>query len=454
MLYYPTHALPGRITIGNHSGIPLGQHNRLRLRIPVYYGWVIIFFGTLMMLCSIPGQTMGVSVFTDRLILDLGLHRDQLSLTYLGGTLLSGLLLPRAGALLDRIGVQPMSLLAFGGLALSLLLMLGSTRMAAWSVFTGRPWLTGALAFFFFFGIRHFGQGQLVLIARTCMGRWFDRRRGLALGLSGAFVSLGFGSAPLVLHQLLQVFGFAGTLTGLAAILVLLAVPAWFILRDSPEACGVPMEGRSGPDAAMSAETSLTGITLQAARRQPVFWALVLTFCSHSLLITGLTFHLAAIGAAQQVEAATAFSIFLPAAFCSVLSNLAGGYASDRISLRWLLLLLAGGLLLTMYGLQYLDQPVWRHITAIAMGCAGGLFACLSSVAMPRLFGRRYLGSINGFTTAGMVLASAPAPWLFALLAGPAAWDRALSAMMLLPLLILAFTLVVRFPPGNGSPAS
>ena len=37
-------------------------------RLPFFYGWVILAFSTLGILFSIPGQTMGMAVFTDQLI--------------------------------------------------------------------------------------------------------------------------------------------------------------------------------------------------------------------------------------------------------------------------------------------------------------------------------------------------------------------------------------------------
>lgn len=49
---------------------------------------------------------MGVSVFTDALLEALRLSRDQLSLAYMFGTLLSGALLPYAGRLYDRFGAR------------------------------------------------------------------------------------------------------------------------------------------------------------------------------------------------------------------------------------------------------------------------------------------------------------------------------------------------------------
>ena len=81
-------------------------------RLPFFYGWWIVVVATVGIVMSVPGQTMGVSVFTDHLLAATGLSRLQLSMTYLVGTLASSLLLPRGGSLLDRHGSRVTSMAA------------------------------------------------------------------------------------------------------------------------------------------------------------------------------------------------------------------------------------------------------------------------------------------------------------------------------------------------------
>ena len=73
------------------------------------------------LLASIPGQTMGVGVFSEYLISMTGLNRIELSFAYMMGTILSSLILPFAGKLLDRIGGRMMILATGIGLGVSLL---------------------------------------------------------------------------------------------------------------------------------------------------------------------------------------------------------------------------------------------------------------------------------------------------------------------------------------------
>jgi len=54
---------------------------------PVFYGYVILVVGTIGIYFSIPGQTIGVSVFTDPVKDALGLSRNQFSNAYMIGTI-------------------------------------------------------------------------------------------------------------------------------------------------------------------------------------------------------------------------------------------------------------------------------------------------------------------------------------------------------------------------------
>ncbi|MFW6197463.1 MAG: MFS transporter, partial [Myxococcota bacterium] len=89
-------------------------------RLPIFYGWVVVVMTTLGVVASIPGQTMGVSVFTDHLIGATSVSRLTLSTTYLVGTIASGLLLPRGGTVLDRLGARGTAVAAAITLALTL----------------------------------------------------------------------------------------------------------------------------------------------------------------------------------------------------------------------------------------------------------------------------------------------------------------------------------------------
>ena len=168
---------------------------------PFYYGWIILIVSTVGLVASAPGQTLGVSVFTESLLEVTGLSRVQLSNAYLMGTLGSGLLLPYAGTVLDRIGVRRGVVWSSMGLGLVLALLSQVDHMTsaveAWGV--DREIASYAILTFGFLGLRFTGQGALTLSCRTMLARWFERRRGLASSISAPFASVAFASSPVLL---------------------------------------------------------------------------------------------------------------------------------------------------------------------------------------------------------------------------------------------------------------
>ena len=181
-------------------------------RFPFFYGWWILVVTTVGIMSSIPGQTMGVGVYTDYLILHTGLNRLEISMAYMTGTILSSLLLPTAGRLYDLWGSRVMIFLAGTGLGLALLLFSETVWVLKQLelLVPGIPRTTLGLFLMIltFLMLRQFGQGIMSMVSRNTLAKWFDRKRGLASGISGLFVAFSFSGAPLMMNTLINSFGY------------------------------------------------------------------------------------------------------------------------------------------------------------------------------------------------------------------------------------------------------
>ncbi len=150
----------------------VGDHevNRSRLveRTPVYYGWVILLAGTFGLFMTTPGQTVGVSVFLDSIIVDLGLSRSTVSLLYTFATLAGSLALPFVGRFVDTKGPRR------AVIVIAILFALACVWMG---------FIRGIVSLFVgFMLIRSLGQGSLSLVSLHVINLWFIQRRGLAVG--------------------------------------------------------------------------------------------------------------------------------------------------------------------------------------------------------------------------------------------------------------------------------
>lgn len=422
-------------------------------RLPFFYGWVVLAVSTLGILASIPGQTMGMAVFTEPLMAALGLTRTELSLAYMFGTIGSSLFLTRAGRLYDRVGGRALIVAASVALALTLVFNSAVDRFVLLLPATLRGVGAFGLILVGYLFVRFFGQGVLTSASRNILLSWFERRRGLVSGLRGVFVSLGFSLAPPLLAMLIALFEWRGALLVLALLCgPVFASLALLLARDAPEPCGLRPDGEAPPVDASEA-APLTGVSLDAARRSPVFWIYCLGLAMHAMFGTAITFHVVSIFADAGRGADEAFGYFLPVALVSTSTNMVASWASDRSPLRpWLLAMLTA-FLVACVGLQLLASETGYWLLVLGQGVGGGLWGMISNIAWVRLFGRANLGAISGQATSLTVFFSAVGPAAFALALD---WTGSFAGAVLGSaagfLVLLLAALVLRLSPEERTP--
>lgn len=398
---------------------------------PFFYGWLILVVATLAILMSIPGQTMGVSVFTEPLMEVTGLSRIGLSNAYLCGTLLSGALLPWAGSFLDRVGARVAILVASAGLSVTLVYLSAVDRVAGAVIGVvgagyAQSSFFGAMVFGFF-ALRFTGQGMLTLIGRTLVGRWFDRLRGIVSGASSPFVSLGFSLTPILFAGWIDVSGWRGAWLEMALVIGLgMGSLGWLLLRDSPEECGLQMDGGRKavvtdaslgrpPVAKLGAEvTKAPDIEIAYDRSQAmrtlIFWAIVAPLALQGLTVTGITFHILDLGAEVGLGRTATIAIFPPIAMVSVVTSISVGWLTNHMRLQTLFAWMLAAQAIGFVSAAGLDDSGLYWGAVLGLGFSGGCFVPLSTVAIPRFFGRRHLGAINSAMLMCIVWGSAVGP--------------------------------------------
>lgn len=391
-------------------------------KFPFFYGWVILAAGTIGILMSIPGQTMGVSVFTENLLSDLQINRNSLSLAYLVGTLSSGLMITRAGKLYDKHGARVMTFIAGVMLGLMLVYLTRIDRLV--DAMTKWSWITPVLETFIllsigFWGIRFFGQGLLTMVSRNMVMKWFNRRRGLANAVLGIFSALGFSVAPKILSQIIDRLEWRGAWIFLAVLVgVIFAIFVLVFYRDNPEDCGCVADGNMKERKRRKRPPSLPDhdFSLKEARKTPAFWAFTLALTMSALYISGLTFHVVSVFESSGLTREMGLGIFIPTSVIAVGVQFAGSYASDFIKLKYPLILFMVGLLLSTFGLTMLgEQSIAYALIIVGNGIVWGLYTVLIGVTWPRFYGLKNLGAISGFSLSWTVIGSALGPYMFSL---------------------------------------
>ena len=420
-------------------------------RWPFFYGWMILAISTIGIIASIPGQTMGVGVFTDDLINVLGLSRLRLSTAYMFGTIGSSLLLPLAGTVMDRIGLRAMMACSALGLGLSLVAFSHCDCLVGFGdgSTTWLPFITIIVCYLL---IRFFGQGCLTMSGRVAIGKWFNHRRGLATGISTVFVSFGFNASPRLLNYLVDSYGWRNASLLLAVVVGgVMTVLGWCFHRDNPEDCGLSMDGVDDENWHREMEKKVPPVKHDFTRSQALrtlgFWAFNLAHSSQVLIMTAIVFHITSLGREKGLDETQSFKLFLPMAFFSVGASFLGGWISDRLHLKWLLIVMLLFQAIMLLGLTKLDVLVGKWSFIVAYGISVGLFATLSTVVWPRFFGRTHLGSISGANMSSMVFASAIGPVAFS--AGQkltGSYHAVMLICLVMPLVLCLVALKVRNP--------
>ncbi len=385
-------------------------------RFPFFYGWVIWFVSTVGIIMSIPGQTMGMAVFTDHFIEVFGLSRTQLSIAYLLGTLGSSIFLTRAGRFYDRAGARISIVGASFGLGLCLVYIAAIDQITKifldfFSVSIAS--VTFPLILAGYFGVRFSGQGVLTSASRNVLLVWFEKRRGLVSGARSVFVTFGFSLAPPFLAFLIAVFGWRTALLVLAIMVGAgFTLFALVLIRNSPESCGLRADGKNG-DSAEEPSWSIPDKTVSEATRSPVFWMYAMALGLYSLFGTALVFHIVSIFNEAGRTEGEAFTYFFPVAIVSVSVNLLGSWISDHWPLKRLLIIKLAGFMIGAWGLLHLQHEWGYGLLVCGFGTASGLWGVLSNLAFIRFFGRRYLGEISGVNMTLTVIGSAIGPVMF-----------------------------------------
>ncbi len=394
---------------------------------------------------SIPGQTMGVSVFTDFLIESLEISRTGISTTYMIGTILSALLLGKAGLFYDRFGAKITASIAVSVLALTLV-YLSFVDVIRGIISSSGILNPGAVSFilltFGFFVLRFSGQGVLAMVSRNMVVKWFDKNRGLIVAIMGAASAFGFSLAPKLFNSLIETYDWRGTWRLLALILfpvfmlvVLVFFKDWKLdsQKNDPESDKITGKQENNSSLDLSKDK-----TLKEALATRQFWSYNLAIALMAMFGTAFTFHIVSIFSYADIDRSSAVAIFIPISIISVIISFTGSTLSDYISLKIILLLELVGLLTASIALIFLSPGIPVIILIAGMGIANGTFVVLLSIAWVNTFGKKHLGAISGYAMGWTVAGSAIGPFLFSALKDLSG-DYDLAALISIILVVILF---------------
>lgn len=230
----------------------------------------------------------------------------------------------------------------------------------------------------------------------TVVGNWFDRRRGIALGITVAGATVASMAAPAVGEWLIAEQGWRGALHSMGTLAFLLGIPVvgWLIIGHPSEVGQRPDGEDAGREAVAEASPEAPPVSL----RDPNVWLVSLGFAFLfaspvviSVHMPGYLTHLG-IGGVGGVGA-----YFLAMGPASLLSKLIFGAVADRVNLRLALYAAIAVLGLSWVFVLFIPLEGRLWLAGAVFGLGVGAVGPLQGFVAAACFGRGAVGRVMGY---------------------------------------------------------
>lgn len=295
----------------------------------IHYAWVVMGIAFLTMLVS--SAALGLpGAFLRPISHEFGWTTAAISSALAVRFMLYGLMGPFAAVMMERYGLRRVVSLALLLVASGVVLV---TRM------------TGLWQLVLLWGIvLGFGSGLTALVmGATVANRWFDRRRGLVLGLLTASSATGqLIFLPLASYLIVH-YGWRVAITPVFVACISVSGLAFLFLQDRPASLGLAAYGADveptlSPSPAQRASFFEPLLVLWRASRTTAFWVLFGTFFVCGLSTNGLIqTHFISLCGDYGLAAVPAASVLAMIGAFDFIGTIASGWLSDRFDTRKLL---------------------------------------------------------------------------------------------------------------------
>lgn len=410
----------------------------------LFYGWWVALTGAAGLFLGVtPIIVFSFGVFLGPITRDFHAGRGDVAFAYTLFSLIQAITVPFAGWLMDRFGARRVILPSMVlGVIVLLLAPVGSSNLFALYVVFGT------------LGLLVPGAGPVAFAKVT--SQWFDRHRGLALGVMMLGLGLGAFVMPSLAHLLIANFGWRVAYAAVGAGILLVSTPLVMkFLNESPESLGLLPDGATSPSAASHAgpkNDKDAGMTWREALRTRTFWLLLTSFALVAAATQACFTHMAAIvsdrGGNGQLAALA--SSLLGGGL--LIGRTGSGYLLDRFFAPRVAAVIFAGAACGIALLGIVSSPGPAFVAAFLIGLALGAEGDVMPYLTSRYFGLRCFGEICGMIFAGFSLAGGLGPYLMG-----AAFDANHSYAVPLQLfcvavLVAAALMLVAGPYQAGAP--
>lgn len=372
----------------------------------VHYAWVIAGITFMTMLSASAALGMP-GAFLRPLGDEFGWNTEQISTALALRFVLFGLMAPFSAMLIERFGLRRIMtsalLLVAAGLALSTQMTRLWHLVLLWGVVLG------------------LGSGLIALVLGAVVAnRWFERHRGLVIGMLTASVATGQLLFLPLATWLIEQAGWRWALMPVALCCATVAGLVWLLVRDHPHQLGLRPFGAPDDGTPVGAPPASAPMSfleplrlLRGALRNRVFWVLFGTFFICGLSTNGLiqTHFIAFCGDFGLSPLPAASVLALMGAF-DLVGTILSGWLSDRFDNRKLLCWYYGLRGLSLFWLPFSDFTLYGlSLFALFYGLDWIATVPPTVKLAGRAFGPQRAGMLFGWIFAGHQLGGALAAY-------------------------------------------
>jgi MFS family permease len=371
-----------------------------RNRHGIFYGWWVVLTAAVGLFWGAPVTVFSFSVFLKPLMHDFHAGRGRISLGYTLGAIAGAGSASAIGWLIDRCGVRKVILPATA--MFGIVLLLAKTLSAnIWQFYL----------FYVSLGLLVHGAGPVPY--GSVISHWFDRRRGLALGMMMFGIGSGAMVVPSLAQHLISSYGWRNSYAILGSAVLLVSIPTVAaFLKERPQDLALLPDGVLPAFSRASIEATAPGLSAHEAQRSRTFWLMVCAFSLVSASVQGCVLHIVAMltDRGLSIQTAALGGSLLGAAL--LMGRVATGYLLDRFFAPHLAAVVFGGAA-TGIGLLWMNHSTATVLAgAFLVGLGLGAEVDIIAYLVSRYFGLRYFGEIYGVAFGAFLLAGALGPLL------------------------------------------
>jgi MFS family permease len=413
----------------------------------IFYGWWVVPTAAVgLMLGTAPIISYSFGVFLKPLSGSFHAGRAAISLAFTLHNLVGAFSIAATGRLIDRYGARKL-IVPFSVIFGVLLLCAEAVSGKLWQLYL----------FYLALGIVSCGTGPVPY--SDVVSHWFDRSRGLALGVMMLGLGVGAIIMPPLAGHLIVTFGWRAAYAVFGAAVLIISVPLVLaFLKETPDEMDLLPDGAAQVDAQPPRAGGEDGVSWHDASRGRTCWVMFSAFTLVSLSLGACLVHMAAIlsdrGSAAQ--AASLASSLLGLAL--LIGRVASGYLLDRFFGPYVAASFFGAAAVGIALLWATRAPEFAFAAAFLIGLGLGAEIDIMGYLAGRYFGLRSFGEIYGYLVASFAAAGGLGAYLMG--AGfdlTGSYDLPLAAFFLATVVsILLITRLgpysyrVRIPQGTG----